>query len=62
MDDNRLPVLLLCIAALVLAAVSLLRLAQGMAAQSMGLFIVTAAVLLAAVVYYLIYRSKNTRE
>lgn len=60
--DNRLPVLLLCIAALVLAAVSLLRLAQGMAAQSMGLFIVTAAVLLAAVVYYLVYRSKNTRE
>ncbi len=60
--DNRLPVLLLCIAALVLAAVSLLRLAQGMAAQSMGLFIVTAAVLLVAVVYYLIYRSKNTRE
>lgn len=60
--DNRLPVLLLCIAALVLAAVSLLRLAQGMTAQSMGLFIVTAAVLLAAVVYYLIYRSKNTRE
>jgi len=60
--DNRLPVLLLCIAALVLAAVSLLRLARGMAAQSMGLFIVTAAVLLAAVVYYLIYRSKNTRE
>ena len=60
--DNRLPVLLLCIAAMVLAAVSLLRLAQGMAAQSMGLFIVTAAVLLAAVVYYLIYRSKNTRE
>ena len=60
--DNRLPILLLCIAALVLAAVSLLWLAQGMAAQSMGLFIVTAAVLLAAVVYYLIYRSKNTRE
>ena len=60
--DNRLPVLLLCVAALVLAAVSLLRLAQGMAAKSMGLFIVTAAVLLAAVVYYLIYRSKNTRE
>lgn len=60
--DNRLPVLLLCVAALMLAAVSLLRLAQGMAAQSMGLFIVTAAVLLAAVVYYLIYRSKNTRE
>lgn len=60
--DNRPPVLLLCIAALVLAAVSLLRLAQGMAAQSMGLFIVTAAVLLAAVVCYLIYRSKNTRE
>ncbi len=60
--DNRLPVLLLCIAALVLAAVSLLRLAQGMAAQSMGLFIVTAAVLLAAVVYYLVYLSKNTRE
>ena len=60
--DNRLPVLLLCIVALVLAAVSLLRLAQGMAAQSMGLFIVTAAVLLAAVVYYLISRSKKTRE
>lgn len=60
--DNRLPVLLLCVAALVLAPVSLLRLAQGMAAQSMGLFTVTAAVLLAAVVCYLIYRSKNTRE
>lgn len=60
--DNRLPVLLLCIAAVLLAAVSLLRLAQGMAAQSMGFFIVTAAVLLAAVVCYLIYRSKNTRE
>ena len=60
--DNKLPVLLLCIAALVLAAVSILRLAQGMAAQSIELYIVTAAVLLAAVVYYLIYRSKNTRE
>lgn len=60
--DNRLPILLLCIAALVLAAVSLLRLAQGMAAQSIELYIVTAAVLLAAVVYYLIYRSKKTRE
>ncbi len=60
--DNRLPVLLLCIAALVLAAVSLLRLAQGMATQSIELYIVTAAVLLAAVVCYLIYRSKNTRE
>lgn len=60
--DNRLPVLLLCIAALVLAAVSLLRLAQGMAAQSIELYIVTAAVLLAAVVYYLIYRSKKIRE
>lgn len=60
--DNRLPVLLLCIVALVLAAVSLLRLAQGMAAQSIELYIVTAAVLLAAVVYYLIYRSKKTRE
>ena len=60
--DNRLPVLLLCIAALVLAAVSLLRLAQGMAAQSIELYIVTAAVLLAAVVCHLIYRSKNTRE
>lgn len=60
--NNRLPVLLLCIAALVLAAVSLLRLAQGMAAQSMGLFIVTAAVLLAAVVVYLIYRTRNKRE
>lgn len=60
--DNRLPVLLLCIAALVLAAVSLLQLAQGMAAQSIELYIVTAAVLLAAVVYYLIYRSKKTRE
>lgn len=60
--DNRLPVLLLCVAALVLAAVSLLRLAQGMAAQSIELYIVTAAVLLAAVTSYLIYRSKNTRE
>ena len=59
--DNRLPVLLLCIAALVLAAVSLLRLAQGMAAQSIELYIVTAAVLLAAVVCYLVCRSKNAR-
>ncbi len=60
--DKRMPAFVLCLAALVLAAASFLRLAQGMAAQSIELYIVTAAVLLAAVVYYLIYRSKNTRE
>ena len=60
--DKRMPVFLLCLAALVLAALSFLRLMQGKAAESMGLFIATAAVLIAAVVVYLIYRSRNQRE
>ena len=60
--DKRLPVMLLCLAALVLSALSLLRLMQGTAAESMGLFIATAAVLLAAVLVYLIYRMRNKRE
>lgn len=60
--DKRLPVFLLCLAALVLAAVSFLRLVNGAAAQSMGLFAGTAVVLLAAVVVYLIYRTRNKRE
>lgn len=60
--DKRLPVLLLCLAALVLAALSLLRLMQGMAAESMGLFAATAVVLIAAVAVYLIYRTRNKRE
>lgn len=60
--DKRLPVLLLCLAALVLSALSLLRLMQGAAAESMGLFIATAAVLLAAVLVYLTYRMRNKRE
>lgn len=60
--DKRLPVFLLCLAALVLAAVSFWRLVNGAAAQSMGLFAGTAVVLLAAVVLYLIYRTRNKRE
>ena len=52
----------LLIVSLVLAAASFLRLMQDRAAESMGLFIVTAAVLLAAVVVYLIYRTRNKRE
>lgn len=60
--DKRLPVLLLCLAALVLSAASLLRLMQGAAAQSIGLFAATALLLIAAVTVYLIYRSRNKRE
>lgn len=60
--DKRLPVMLLCLAALVLSALSLQRLMQGKAAKSIGLFIATAAVLLAAVLVYLIYRMRNKRE
>lgn len=60
--DKRLPVLLLCLAALVLAALSLLRLMQGAATESMGLFAATAVALIAAVVVYLIYRTRNKRE
>ena len=56
------PAFVLCLAALVLTAASFLRLMQDRAAESMGLFIVTAAVLLAAVVVYLIYRTRNKRE
>ncbi len=59
--DKRMPAFVLCLAALVLAAASFLRLMQDRAAESMGLFIVTAAVLLAVVVY-LIYRTRNKRE
>ena len=60
--DKRMPAFVLCLAALVLAAASFLRLMQDRPAESMGLFIVTAAVLLAAVVVYLIYRTRNKRE
>ncbi len=60
--DKRLPVMLLCLAALVLSALSLQRLMQGKAAESIGLFIATVAVLLAAVLVYLIYRMRNKRE
>lgn len=60
--DKRLPVMLLCLAALVLAALSLQRLMQGKAAESMGLFAATAVVLIAAVAVYLIYRTRNKRE
>lgn len=60
--DKRLPVMLLCLAALVLSALSLQRLMQGKAAESIGLFIATAVVLLAAVLVYLIYRMRNKRE
>ena len=49
-------------AALVLAAASFLRLMQDRAAESMGLFAATGVVLIAAVVVYLIYRTRNKRE
>ena len=52
----------LCLAALVLAAASFLRLMQDRAAESMGLFAATGVVLIAAVVVYLIYRTRNKRE
>lgn len=46
----------------VLAAASFLRLMQDRAAESMGLFAATGVVLIAAVVVYLIYRTRNKRE
>lgn len=60
--DKRMPAFVLCLAALVLAAASFLRLMQGRAAESMGLFAATGVVLIAAVVVYLIYRTRNKRE
>ena len=54
--------LLLLIVSLVLAAASFLRLMQDRAAESMGLFAATGVVLIAAVVVYLIYRTRNKRE
>ncbi len=54
--DKRMPAFVLCLAALVLAAASFLRLMQDRAAESMGLFAATA------VVVYLIYRTRNKRE
>lgn len=60
--DKRMPDFVLCLAALVLAAASFLRLMQDRAAESMGLFAATGVVLIAAVVVYLIYRTRNKRE
>lgn len=60
--DKRMPAFVLCLAALVLVAASFLRLMQDRAAESMGLFAVTGVVLIAAVVVYLIYRTRNKRE
>lgn len=60
--DKRMPAFVLCLAALVLAAASFLRLMQDRAAESMGLFAGTGVVLIAAVVVYLIYRTRNKRE
>lgn len=60
--DKRMPAFVLCLAALVLAAASFLRLMQDLAAESMGLFAATGVVLIAAVVVYLIYRTRNKRE
>ena len=60
--DKRMPAFVLCLAALVLAAASFLRLMQVRAAESMGLFAATGVVLIAAVVVYLIYRTRNKRE
>ena len=59
--DKRMPAFVLCLAALVLGA-SFLRLMQDRAAESMGLFAATGVVLIAAVVVYLIYRTRNKRE
>lgn len=60
--DKRMPAFVLCLAALVLAAASFLRLMQDRAAENMGLFAATGVVLIAAVVVYLIYRTRNKRE
>ena len=60
--DKRMPAFVLCLAALVLAAASFLRLMQDRAAESMGLFAAAGVVLIAAVVVYLIYRTRNKRE
>lgn len=60
--DKRMPAFVLCLAALVLAAASFLRLMQDRAAESMGFFAATGVVLIAAVVVYLIYRTRNKRE
>lgn len=60
--DKRMPAFVLCLAALVLAAASFLRLMQDRAAESTGLFAATGVVLIAAVVVYLIYRTRNKRE
>ena len=60
--DKRMPAFVLCLAALVLAAASFLRLMQDRAAESMGLSAATGVVLIAAVVVYLIYRPRNKRE
>ena len=60
--DKRMPAFVLCLAALVLAAASFLRLMQDRASESMGLFAATGVVLIAAVVVYLIYRTRNKRE
>ena len=60
--DKRMPAFVLCLAALVLAAASFLRLMQDRAAESMGLFAATGVVLIAAGVVYLIYRTRNKRE
>ncbi len=60
--DKRMPAFVLCLAALVLAAASFLRLMQDRAAESMELFAATGVVLIAAVVVYLIYRTRNKRE
>ena len=60
--DKRMPAFVLCLAALVLVAASFLRLMQDRAAESMGLCAATGVVLIAAVVVYLIYRTRNKRE
>ena len=60
--DKRMPAFVLCLAALVLTAASFLRLMQDRAAEGMGLFAATGVVLIAAVVVYLIYRTRNKRE
>ena len=59
--DKRMPAFVLCLAAPVLATASFLRMMQDRAAESRWRFAATGVVLIAAVVVYLIYRTRNKR-
>ena len=60
--DKRMPAFVLCLAALVLAAASFLRLMQDRAAESMGLFAATGVGPIAAGGVCVIHRTRNKRE